>query len=471
MFRKRDTHIHFVGIGGIGMSGIAEVLVNLGYQVTGTDLADTEITRRLTRLGATVHRGHGAERLGDADVVVISSAIKPDNAEVVAARQRKIPVIPRAEMLGELMRLQQGLLVAGSHGKTTTTSMVAAVLHGAGLDPTVVIGGKVNSFDSNARLGAGEIFVAEADESDGSFLVLPPTHAIITNIDAEHLDHYGSLEALLDAFVGFANRVPFYGMAAICVDDPNVRAVLPRLTKRTVSYGIVSEDADYRASEIELVGGRSHFRVTAHGEDRGRFELAMPGRHNVLNALATIALCDEQGVSTEVTRKALREFQGVQRRFTVRGDVDGVVVVDDYGHHPTELRATLAAARDAAPTRRLVATFQPHRYTRLRNHYEDFAASLDAADLVVLTPVYAAGEQPIEGYSAEGLGSLLRARKPERPVVLVGPQSLGRAEVVEVTTRRLHELCASGDIVLTLGAGTITQVSHRLVEALERSVG
>ena len=345
MFRKRDTHIHFVGIGGIGMSGIAEVLVNLGYRVTGTDLAASETTRRLEGLGATIHRGHEAAHLADADVVVISSAIPSSNPEVAAAHERKIPVIPRAEMLGELMRLKQGLLVAGSHGKTTTTSMVAAVLHEAGLDPTVVIGGKVNSFDSNARLGYGEVFVAEADESDGSFLVLSPTHAIITNIDLEHLDHYGSLERLLDAFVGFANRVPFYGMAAICIDDANVRSILPRLSKRTVSYGLASEDADYRAVQVETVDGRSRFRVLAHGEDRGRFELAMPGRHNIQNALATVALCDEQGVSAAVCRKALREFTGVQRRFTIRGERDGVLVVDDYGHHPTELRATLSAAR------------------------------------------------------------------------------------------------------------------------------
>ncbi|NVB36897.1 UDP-N-acetylmuramate--L-alanine ligase [Pseudenhygromyxa sp. WMMC2535] len=462
MFRKRDTHIHFVGIGGIGMSGIAEVLVNLGYRVTGTDLADTEITRRLVGFGATIHRGHGDQYLGDADVVVISSAIRPDNPEVVAARARKIPVIPRAEMLGELMRLKQGLLVAGSHGKTTTTSMVAAVLHEAGLDPTVVIGGKVNGFDSNARLGYGEVFVAEADESDGSFLVLSPTHAIITNIDAEHLDHYGSLDRLLDAFVGFANRVPFYGMAAICVDDPNVRAVASRMVKRTVSYGIDSEDADYRATQLRAAGGHSYFRVLAHGEDRGEFELSMPGRHNVLNALAAIALCDEQGVSTAVSRKALREFAGVQRRFTWRGEVDGVAVIDDYGHHPTELRATLAAARDAYPERRLVAVFQPHRYSRVRDHLEDFAASLDAAELVVFTPIYPAGERPIEGISSARLAELARARRPGREVLVV---EAGDADaLIPATCELLRASCRAGDLVLTLGAGSITRVSHALVE-------
>ncbi|MFV8749063.1 UDP-N-acetylmuramate--L-alanine ligase [Nannocystaceae bacterium ST9] len=469
MFRKRDTHIHFVGIGGIGMSGIAEVLLNHGYQVTGTDLAETEITRRLAGFGAVIHRGHDAGHLGDADVVVVSSAVKQDNPEVAAARLRKIPVIPRAEMLGELMRLKQGLLIAGSHGKTTTTSLVAAVLHEAGLDPTMVIGGKVNSFDSNARLGYGDLFVAEADESDGSFLVLSPTHAIITNIDAEHLDHYGTLDALLDAFVGFANRVPFYGMVAVCVDDPNVRAILPRLVKRTITYGLDSSldhVADYRAEILAIGGGRTRFRVFAHGEDQGEFVIAMPGRHNVSNALATIALCDEAGVSPEVTRKALREFAGVQRRFTLRGVVDDIAVVDDYGHHPTELRATLAAAREAHPERRLVAVFQPHRFTRVRNHIVDFAASLDEADLVVLTPIYAAGEAPIAGIDSARLAELARARKPERALVLV-PE---RGEVVATTIATLLDQIRPGDLVLTLGAGSITKVSFGLVEALrERS--
>ncbi|PRP95091.1 UDP-N-acetylmuramate--L-alanine ligase [Enhygromyxa salina] len=462
MFRKRDTHIHFVGIGGIGMSGIAEVLVNLGYRVTGTDLSDSETTRRLVGLGATVHRGHDQAHLDDADVVVISSAIPATNPEVLAAHARKIPVIPRAEMLGELMRLKQGLLVAGSHGKTTTTSMVAAVLHEAGLDPTVVIGGKVNSFDSNARLGYGEVFVAEADESDGSFLVLSPTHAIITNIDLEHLDHYGDLDGLLDAFVGFANRVPFYGMATICLDDPNIRSIRSRLTKRTVSYAIDHAEADYRATEIVMNNGRSSFTVLAHGEDRGRVELAMPGRHNILNALATIALCDEQGVSMAVCRKALREFSGVQRRFTLRGEVGGVVVVDDYGHHPTELRATLSAARDAYPERRIVAAFQPHRYTRVRDHLDDFASSLDDADLVVLTPIYAAGEAPIPGIDSERLAELVRARKPGREVLLVAAS----ADPVVATTELLRAHVQPGDLTLTLGAGSITKVSHALVEAL-----
>ncbi len=457
MFRKRDTHIHFVGIGGIGMSGIAEVLINLGYRVTGTDLAEGDTTRRLSGLGAKIHRGHAAAHLGDADVVVISSAVPADNPEVIEARLRHIPVIPRAEMLAELMRLKQGLVIAGSHGKTTTTSLVASVLHEAGLDPTVVIGGKLNSFDSNARLGSGDVLVAEADESDGSFLVLTPTLAVITNIDAEHLDHYGSLETLLDAFKGFANRVPFYGQAIVCSDDPNVRRILPELTKRTVTYG-TQKGADYLATEIKHEGIRTRFRVNARGEDQGEFTLAMPGRHNVLNALATIALCDEQQVHTEITRNALAQFAGVQRRFTLRGEIDGVTVVDDYGHHPTEIRATLTGARRAYPDHRLVAVLQPHRYSRVRDNIEDFPACLDAADVVVITDIYAAGEQPIAGISGDHLAALIRARRSDRDVF--------HEPALDTLSEMLAELSRAGDLVLTLGAGSITRTSHALVEVL-----
>ncbi len=457
MFRKRDTHIHFVGIGGIGMSGIAEVLLNLGYSVTGTDLADSDTTRKLVGLGATVHRGHGAHFLGDADVVVISSAIAPTNAEVIAARERRIPVIPRAEMLAELMRLKQGLLIAGSHGKTTTTSLVASILHAAGLDPTVVIGGKVNSFDSNARLGYGDVLVAEADESDGSFLYLTPTLAIITNIDAEHLDHYGSMKKLIDAFVGFANRVPFYGMAIVCVDNEHIRDILPRLNKRTITYGLRS-GADYVATNIRQEGCTVYFSVCAHGIDQGEFSLQMPGNHNVRNALAAIALCDEQQVHVEVTRKALAQFSGVQRRFTLRGTAAGITVIDDYGHHPTEIRATLSGARRGHPEHRIVAVVQPHRYSRVRDSFPDFAESLDHADIVVLTPIYAAGEAPLEGITSEALARSLRQRRPDRKVILV-------ADLNSVVAR-LVALCQPNDLVLTLGAGNITQASYGLVQAL-----
>ena len=460
MFRKRDTHIHFVGIGGIGMSGIAEVLLNLGYRVTGTDLAASETTRRLEVLGATIHQGHCAAHVRDADVVVVSSAVGRDNPEVVAARQRKIPVIPRAEMLAELMRLKQGVAIAGSHGKTTTTSLVAAILHAAELDPTVVIGGKVNSFDSNARLGQGDVLVAEADESDGSFLYLSPTFAVITNIDCEHLDHYGSFEALLGAFTGFANRVPFYGLAAVCIDDTNVARLLPELGKRITTYGIHRTDADYVAAGIRHDGPTTRFSVVTRGEDRGPFSLGMPGTHNVLNALASIIIADEYKIPTDVIRSALAEFEGVQRRFTVRGNVGEVIVVDDYGHHPTEIRATLAGARQSYNGRRLVGVLQPHRYTRLRDNFDGFVDCLSEADVVVVADVYPAGESPIDGVSSEALAQRIRAAHPSQTVVL--------ERDFAALPDRLAELTAPGDLVITLGAGSITRIGPALVELLER---
>lgn len=457
MFRKSDTHIHFVGVGGIGMSGIAEVLLTVGYRVTGTDVAESETTRRLAELGAVVHRGHDAAHLGDADVVVVSSAVASDNPEVTAARARKIPVIPRAEMLGELMRLKQGIVIGGSHGKTTTTSLIASVLQRAGQDPTVVIGGKLNSLGTSARLGGSDVMVAEADESDGSFLMLTPTIAVVTNIDDEHMDHYGAMGRLEDAFVGFANRVPFYGMAVMCRDDPHVAAILPRINKRVVTYGR-GEGADYRAVDVVHDGPITRFQAIAHGRPLGEFTLHMPGAHNVLNALATIAVCDEQEVPNAVTRAALAEFTGVQRRFTVRGTAGDVMVVDDYGHHPTEIAATLAGARTSYPQRRLVAVFQPHRYSRVRAHLAAFAACLDAADVVVLTDIYAAGEAAIEGVSIEGLLAATQARRPGRTVILDKPVA-GLAE-------RLAEQTCPGDLVITLGAGSITRVSHDLAALL-----
>jgi len=466
MFRKSDTHIHFVGIGGIGMSGIAELLLNLGYRVTGTDLGQSETTRRLQRLGAVVHRGHNRNYLGDADVVVISSAIGADNPEVIAAHTQKIPVIPRAEMLAELMRLKQGIAIAGSHGKTTTTSLIATALHHAEVDPTVVIGGKLNALGTNARLGQSDILVAEADESDGSFLLLSPTIAVITNIDAEHLDHHGDLDGLKRAFIGFANRVPFYGLAVVCIDSPNVRAVLPRLQKRFVTYGF-SADADYQVHDLRHDGPSTRFcvRSRVHHAHRlakvaelGEFVLNMPGVHNVLNAVATIAVCESQEVDTEVTRSALAAFDGVQRRFTVRGHVGGVLVVDDYGHHPTEIRATLAGARTSYASNRIVAAFQPHRYTRVRDHLEEFAESLDDADVVVLTDIHPAGEKPIPGATAERLLAAIDARKPGRSTLLV-PR-------VEDVAAALADLSIPGDVVITLGAGSITRASVELASIL-----
>ncbi|MEM6994368.1 MAG: UDP-N-acetylmuramate--L-alanine ligase [Myxococcota bacterium] len=458
MFRGRIRAIHFVGIGGIGMSGIAEVLLNLGYAVTGTDLNASDTTARLCDLGATVYKGHSADYLGDADVVVVSSAVGMGNPEVVAARQRKIPVIPRAEMLAELMRLKEGIAIAGSHGKTTTTSLVASILHAAKLDPTVVIGGKVNSFDSNARLGRGDVLLAEADESDGSFLYLTPTFALITNIDNEHLDHYGSIERVLDAFVGFANRVPFYGLAVVCVDDANVKAILPRLSKRTVTYGIDDPTADYVATDVRHEGPVTRFRVVVRGRDRGEFVLQMPGVHNVRNALGSIALCDEYQVPPEITRRALAEFEGVQRRFTLRGEAAGVTVVDDYGHHPTEIEATLAGARQAYDGRRIVGVIQPHRFSRVRDNFEGFIACADAADIVVLTEIYAAGEKPIDGFSIDALAERMRAHRGNDSVIV--------EKDLEALPPSIAALCEAGDVVLTLGAGSITRVGPRILDAL-----
>jgi UDP-N-acetylmuramate--alanine ligase len=460
MFRKRDTHIHFVGIGGIGMSGIAEVLLNLGYRVTGTDLSSSDTTNRLEVLGATIHIGHCAAHVRDADVVVISSAVGRDNQEVVAARQRKIPVIARAEMLAELMRLKEGIAIAGSHGKTTTTSLVASILHAGGIDPTVVIGGKVNSFDSNARLGQGDVLVAEADESDGSFLFLTPTFAVITNIDYEHLDHYGSFDALIDAFTGFANRVPFYGLSAVCIDDPNVARLVPELGKRICTYGIHRTDADYVAAGVRHDGATTHFSVVTRGEDRGTFSLGMPGAHNVLNALASIAIADEYKIPTDVIRSALAEFEGVQRRFTVRGLVDEVLVVDDYGHHPTEIRATLAGARQSYNGRRLVGVLQPHRYTRLRDNFDGFVDCVKEADVIVITDVYAAGETPLVGISSDELAARIRRAHPSQTVVL--------EQDFAALPARLAALAEPGDLVITLGAGSITRIGIALVDLLRQ---
>ncbi len=390
MFRGRVRHIHFVGIGGIGMSGIAEVLLNLGYAVSGSDLKTSDVTRRLESAGARIHLGHAAENVTGADVVVYSSAVQATNVEVDGARERGIPVIRRAEMLAELMRLKYGVAVAGAHGKTTTTSLVATVLSAGGLDPTVVIGGKLNAIGPNARLGQGEILVAEADESDGSFLHLTPTVAVVTNIDPEHLDHWANLEAIQDAFVSFVQKVPFYGLAILCLDHPHVQEILPRLDRRLCTYGF-SAQADYRARRVTFSGLSTSFEVVRRGESLGEFTVRMPGPHNVLNCLATIAVADELGVDPAKTREALATFGGVQRRFTIVGQVGttgpeaegGVVVVDDYGHHPAEVRATLEAAQRSF-SRRVVVLFQPHRHPSEADHYSEhrrasFAGASDTA--------------------------------------------------------------------------------------------
>jgi UDP-N-acetylmuramate--alanine ligase len=458
LFKTRHAaHVHFVGIGGIGMSGIAEVLVNLGYKVSGSDLKASDSTRRLQRLGATLYEGHRSDNLKEADVVVFSSAVKRDNPEVLAARQRKIPVIPRAEMLAELMRLKYAVAVAGSHGKTTTTSMVATVLTAAGLDPTAVVGGKVNVLDSNAKLGKSELMVVEADESDGSFLHLHPSIAVVTNIDPEHMDHYGTLERLQEAFISFCNRVPFYGLNVLCLDHPNVQVLLPRLEKRYVTYGS-SHMADYRLEGVRLEGFTTRFEAFRRDEPLGEFRVRMVGAHNALNALAVIAVAEEMEIPLDVVRGALAEFGGVQRRFTVRGEAAGITVVDDYGHHPTEVMATLAGARRAFG-RRTVVAFQPHRYTRTHDLMREFATSFNDADLVFITGVYAAGEEPIPGATGEAMAEAVRAHG-HRDVTYVDK----RVDLPATLRPRLRP----GDLVLTLGAGDITQTGPELLALLGR---
>ncbi len=460
MFHGKASRIHFVGIGGIGMSGIAEVLLNLGYAVTGSDLKQSDTTRRLEGFGASIVRGHDPAQVEGADVVVISSAVPRTNPEVVEARRLGIPVIPRAEMLAELMRLKYGVAVGGSHGKTTTTSMVAHLLQAGGLDPTVVVGGKVNTLGTNARVGQGDYLVAEADESDGSFLVYAPTIAVVTNIDAEHLDHYGSMEALREAFLRFVNRLPFYGLAVLCLDHPEVQHLLPRVEKRHVTYGAASQ-ADWQLGEVRYQGMRAEFEVGLRGEALGTYALPMVGRHNVLNALAALAVAEEMGVPREVAREALATFAGVQRRFTVRGEVDGVTVVDDYGHHPAEIQAVLKGARNVFD-RRIVAVFQPHRYTRTRDCLDGFAMSFNDADLVCVTDIYAAGESPLEGVSAEGLVDAIR-RHGHRDVTHTGD--------LERTVAELAPRIREGDLVITFGAGDVWKVGTALLEHLRAGHG
>jgi len=453
---ERKHRVHFVGIGGIGMSGIAEVLLTLGFPVSGSDLAASETTERLAARGATISLGHRADRVSaDVDVVVISSAVKFSNPEVVRARELKIPVIPRAEMLAELMRMKYGLAVAGTHGKTTTTSLLGHVLAEAGLDPTLVIGGKVKGLGSNARLGQGKVLVAEADESDGSFLLLTPNLAIVTNIDPEHLDHYGSVERMHEAYLQFINRVPFYGLAVLCIDSVAVRGLLPRVRKRFVTYGLAA-DADLRAVGVQVAAGGTRFEVVDRGRALGEVRLRMLGRHNALNALAVVAAATELGVPFTTTARALASFEGIHRRFEVRGEVGQVLVVDDYGHHPEEVKATLRAAREGHG-RRVVTVFQPHRYSRTRDLFESFLAAFDDADLLVLTEIYAAGEERIEGVSGEALYEAFRRR---------GHVDVRFVPDRKAIARELLPLLRGGDLVLTLGAGDVYRVGDELLRAL-----
>jgi UDP-N-acetylmuramate--alanine ligase len=450
--------IHLVGIGGIGMSGIAEVLLTLGYRVTGSDLHESESTKRLAELGAVVMVGHDETHVDDGvEVVVVSSAIDDANPEVRTARRLRIPVIPRAEMLAELMRVKCGVAVAGAHGKTTTTSLVSCVLGEAGFDPTVVIGGRLRSLGgTNARMGRSRYMVAEADESDGSFLLLRPVVAVVTNIDREHMNYYVSMERLVDAYVDFIDGVPFYGRAVLCTDCERIAALLPRLKKRFWTYGTTA-DCDFRAVEIQFEGTATAFEVLHRGVALGRVRMAMPGRHTVLNALASIAVGATFGIPFESTAKALASFDGIMRRFEIKGERGGVLVVDDYGHHPTEIMATLAAARGAYDGRRIVALFQPHRYSRTSDLFHEFTGAFDAADVVVVTDVYAAGEQPIEGVDGDALAKGLKRR--HRGEIVYAKRAAGLAGVVAAMSR-------PGDVVLTLGAGDVTKLGPEILAKL-----
>ena len=454
--KRRIRRVHFVGIGGSGMSGIAEVLLNLGYRVSGSDLVESDTTLRLQRLGAEVVIGHRSENLRDADVVVISSAVRKDNPEVIAAHERIIPVIPRAEMLAELMRMKYGVAVAGTHGKTTTTSMIATVLAHGGLDPTAVIGGKLNSFGSNAKLGQGELLVAEADESDGSFLKLSPTIAVVTNIDPEHLDHYRNLEEIQKAFLEFINKVPFYGLAILCLDQENVQALIPQVQKRYVTYGLSSQ-ANFRADELSYHGLTTSFRVFANERELGQISIQMPGLHSVYNALATIATASELDVNFEIVRQALGSFSGVQRRFQIKGEWDGVMVVDDYGHHPTEIKATLSAAKSGWG-RRTVVVFQPHRYSRTRDLFKEFLTAFNQADVLFLTGIYPAGEDPIPEVNVQGLYEGIKGHG-HKDVTLV----LDKSAILDRLLPRLKP----GDMVFTLGAGDVWKTGEALIKKLK----
>ncbi|MFZ6752221.1 UDP-N-acetylmuramate--L-alanine ligase [Undibacterium sp. Dicai25W] len=459
--KHKVKHIHFVGIGGSGMSGIAEVLLNLGYTISGSDLGNNAASQRLAELGADVKIGHTAENIAGADAVVTSTAVKGDNPEVIAARAKHIPIVPRAMMLAELMRLKSGIAIAGTHGKTTTTSLVASVLAEGGFDPTFVIGGRLNSAGANAKLGSGDFIVAEADESDASFLNLLPVIEVITNIDADHMETYGhDFAKLKQAFIEFTQRLPFYGVAVLCLDDANVREIMPFVSKPIVTYGF-HEEAEVRAVNAVAAGGKMHFTVVHEGYPDMQVSLNQPGMHNVQNACAAIAIAREIGVADEATQKALSEFNGVGRRFTRYGEIaleagGSFALVDDYGHHPVEMAATLAAARGAYPDRRLVLAFQPHRYTRTRDLFEDFVKVISTADAVVLAEVYAAGEAPILAADGRALTRALRVSGKVEPVFVENIQDMPES--------LLHVL-KDGDVLIVMGAGSISAVPAKLAQA------
>jgi len=457
MYRKQ-YHIFFVGIGGIGMSGIAELLLNLGYRVSGSDAVLSDITERLGKLGGTIYKGHASDHIKDVDVVVISSAIRPENPEVRAALEASIPVIPRAEMLAELMRLKYSIAVAGAHGKTSTTSMLAGILADGGLDPTVVIGGKLKSINTNAVLGGGDYIVAEADESDGSFLKFSPTIAVVTNIDLEHVDFYGDIENIKSSFLTFIDRIPFYGLAVLCLDNEAVQEIIPQIKKRFVTYGL-SAQADLQARDISFDGLQSRFTVFRKGASLGEVVLNMPGNHNVYNALAGISVALELDIPFDQIKYALERLQGVGRRIEIKGETSGIKVLDDYGHHPTEIKVTLDAIRQSWPGRRLVVAFQAHRYTRTRALYDEFTRAFYQSDVLVLLPIYSAGETPIEGI--------------DHVMLCEGIKSHGHKDVTCVNASseavsRLKDIVRQGDLVLTLGAGDVWKSGEALLTELSR---
>jgi UDP-N-acetylmuramate--alanine ligase len=453
IMRRKVKRIHFVGIGGIGMSGIAEVLLNLGYTVSGSDLGATEITERLASQGAVIARGHAAENLADADVVVTSTAVRGDNPEVREAHRCGIPVIPRAEMLAELLKMKFSIAVSGSHGKTTTTSMISTVLYRGGLDPTMVIGGKLASIGSNAKLGDGEIIVAEADESDGSFLTLHPSLAVITNIDREHLDYYRDIDHIKESFLAFANIVPFYGATVLCLDDPRVREIIPAVKRRTITYGITAP-ADWQAEEIAFAGPSSRFSLRYRGERVGVVEIHVPGLFNVYNAMAAVAVARELDMDYPAIFAGLASFAGVSRRLEVKGTAKGVTVVDDYGHHPTEIRETLKAARQVWK-RKIIAVFQPHRYTRTKALFAEFTAAFPDADELIVTDIYAASEEPIAGIDAASLCEGIRRTGH--------PDARYMADFGTITDHLLTS-ASPGDVILTLGAGNVWKVGEAFLQ-------
>ncbi len=452
----RIKKIHFVGIGGIGMSGIAELLLNQGYRVSGSDLRDSDTTRRLADLGGEIMIGHQAENIQEVDVVVTSTAVKADNPEVVEANKRHIAVIPRAEMLAELMRMKYGIAIAGTHGKTTTTSMMALILFHAGIDPTAVIGGKLDAFGSNAKLGRGKFLVAEADESDGSFMHLSPTIAVVTNIDEDHLDYYSGIEEIKQIFVDFINKVPFYGRAVLCLEDRNIQEILPKVKKRFTTYGFSSQ-ADFYAEEITHRQGRTSFIAYHQGQELGRVSFRMPGSHNVLNALAVIAVAHELEIPFQTIVGGFRNFGGLQRRFQVRDEVDGIMIIDDYGHHPAEIRATLAAAKSGW-NKRIVAVFQPHRYSRTQALFQEFLTAFYQADVLIVTDVYAAGETPIDGATAEALAAGITSH---------GHKDVTYLATLEEVSAHAASILGAGDMLITLGAGSVNQVCGQVAELLK----